>query len=223
MRRFVTCLALVSVLAACTSDTPPPGAMTAPAAFPKIGSSWVLRVSYSAPEAPSDRRVGDLRPLGQGAGEVRLAAISTVYHGAPAYGVQNGVEIAVLNPQTFNQMALMRNGRESETFTPDSQSFSWPLWVGKSWRATGSFQGALPATDWGYYREVAAYEDVTVPAGTFKAFRIETSPGANIDRGYHMTQWYAPSVAYVVKWVTSTSGNAMGGSKTTTVEMVQPP
>ena len=99
-----------------------------------------MRVSY-APTSPSgNQHVGDLRPLQQGAGEVRLTAIATSYHGAPAYGVQNGSEVLVFNPETFNQMATISNGREAETITPDIQNFSWPLWVGKSWRASGHGQ-----------------------------------------------------------------------------------
>jgi hypothetical protein len=149
--------------------------------------------------------------------------MATTYRDAPAYGIQIGTTVYVYNPQTFNRMATIVNGKETETVSPDEDALSWPLWVGKSWNASGTMEGGLPLTNWGYYRKVTAYEAVTVPSGTFQAFRIESSPGQNIDPGFHLTQWYAPSVAYYVKTVLSLSGRALAGAMTTTTEMAAVP
>jgi hypothetical protein len=217
------CAALVGVLPACANDTPPPGAMTVQAAFPKIGSNWVVHVTHSTPDASGNQRVGALAAVQEGFGDERLMAVSTTYRDAPAYGIQSGTTVFIFNPRTFNQIATISNGKETETLAPDAEMLSWPLWVGKSWNASGTVEGGIPQTNWGYYRKVAAFEDVTVPAGTYQAFRIESSPGQNIDIGYHLTQWYAPSVAYYVKTVVSMSSRALGGPRTTTTEMVSPP
>ncbi len=66
--------------------------------------------------------------------------------------------------------------------------------------------------------KVAAYEDVTVPAGTFKAFRMEGSnPWAKI------TQWYAPEEKLVVKHVLERFGSNYLGSGKETTELLEYP
>lgn len=76
----------------------------------------------------------------------------------------------------------------------------WPLEVGKTWRYEGEFmdrRASLKQT-----AKVVAFEGVTVPAGTFKAYKIEYVVTAN--RGGESwkrndTHWYAPSVKADVK------------------------
>ena len=107
-----------------------------------------------------------------------------------------------------------------------SQWRQWPLYVGRKWRfwddqqlpdsrITSSFQDA----------EVAAFEEVSVPAGRFMAFRIEYrgavastdskrlpkiakdgSGGVKGDRAISETHWYAPLVFMDVKSVYRTEG-----------------
>ena len=47
--------------------------------------------------------------------------------------------------------------------------------------------------------EVAAYEGVTVPAGTFMAFRVRITAASYDD--FDETYWYAPAIGYAVKLV----------------------
>ena len=202
----VVFLSALAVLPACTNEMPPPGALMAQAAYPTIGTSWVMHESDS--------------------GDRGYTAVATTYRGAPAYGIQRGNSIDILNPQTFNYMATITNGKETKTSSPDDGKFSWPLWVGKSWSVrvtTESPGGSSPPSVLLYNREVTAYEDVTVEAGTFKAFRIESLLGPGVDPGYHWTLWYAPSLAYLVKSDLSTGVGALGGAKTISIEMVTPP
>ena len=204
-------LSALAILPACTNDAPPPGAVTAAAAFPAIGTSWVLHVTDTPPH-PS--------------GNQRYAAVSSTYRDAPVYGIRYGNNVDIYNPQTFNYMAKLSNGTEMSTNSPDSGEYSWPLWVGKSWTATVNTEfpnGGSPPSVNVFYRKVTAYEDFTVPAGTFKAFRIESWPGQGVDPGYHFILWYAPSVPYIVKSAFSLSNRALAGERTITTEMVSPP
>ena len=201
-------LAAVAILPACTNATPPPGAITAEAAYPAVGTSWVMHETNSS--------------TGK-SGDYRYRAVSTTYRGAPAYGIRIGTRIDVLDPQSFNSMATTFNGTETVTASPDGGNYSWPLWVGKSWSVTVKLESASRIDDQGFYRTVTTYEDVTVPAGTYKAFRIDSSPGQGVDRAFHLTIWYAPAVACIVKSVQTLSANAVAGARTTTSEMVSPP
>ncbi|MCX5734367.1 MAG: caspase family protein [candidate division NC10 bacterium] len=74
---------------------------------------------------------------------------------------------------------------------------TWPLEVGKRGSSMGRW-GGFPAM---YTWSVDAYEDVRVPAGTFKAFLIYHSI-LNIDRNTvvgTVKSWYAPDVRQLVK------------------------
>src|SRR5512134_3741650 len=70
--------------------------------------------------------------------------------------------------------------------------WQWPLEVGKSWtraqRVTN--HGAKQTTAYELTQKVEAYEDVTVPAGTFKAFRVSTVNSLGDDN----MVWFSPDL-----------------------------
>jgi hypothetical protein len=97
---------------------------------------------------------------------------------------------------------------------------SWPLQVGKTGKQAGVFRTSTVPGDWRAQTEwtVAALEDVTVPAGTFKAYRIAVTLRAEhgsssggggfgaratqrqiVDFVSRFNLWYAPSVERFVK------------------------
>lgn len=75
--------------------------------------------------------------------------------------------------------------------------FDWPLEVGKTW--TKSYRMTVHATKqtipfdstW----KVESYEDVTVPAGTFKTFKVSYSDTV----GSETVQWMSPELGIFVK------------------------
>ena len=75
--------------------------------------------------------------------------------------------------------------------------FDFPLEVGKTW--TKNYRVTLHATKqtipFDYSGKVEAYEDVIVPAGTFKAFKISTSDTL----GNENVIWYSPDLGVWVK------------------------
>ena len=92
----------------------------------------------------------------------------------------------------------------------DRRVLSFPLEIGKSWTYSNHTEfkdmGGAQRQDAGV--TVAAYEKVTVPAGQYDAFKIETkgkfgqegAAGAGA-REFTETTWYAPSARAVVKQV----------------------
>ena len=173
MQRYGLLLAvLISALAGgCTSpadeppplDLPPAGAATADAAYPPPGATWTERVTTSG--------------LFHATVEDRAVTVTNVdFNGRPRYGLVGPSTTVVLDPATYNQVATIEGGTVVTTDLPNSGRFSWPLWVGKSWVATVNHTDRQYGAAWGPARSagrVVAFEDVTVPAGTFKAFRIE--------------------------------------------------
>jgi len=70
----------------------------------------------------------------------------------------------------------------------------FPIYVGKKW----SFQGL------GYVEsKVVSYENVTIPAGTFKAFRIDCF---NIIRDLMGSYWYCPKLKTSIKAFSNVKG-----------------
>lgn len=109
---------------------------------------------------------------------------------------------AWLAADTLSLGRVMHADNEVESYQPDWADWRWPMFVGKTWSSdyrhkTGAVFEEPAHAQW----TVAAYEDVTVPAGTFKAFRIERIPGANTI--YVATRWYAPSVGLMIKQIES--------------------
>lgn len=87
--------------------------------------------------------------------------------------------------------------------------YEWPLSVGKSW--TRQVKMTVHATQQTIPLEskmtVEAYEDVTVPAGTFKAFRVRSTDNL----GNEEVNWYSPELSIFVKQkLTRTAANRMG-------------
>jgi hypothetical protein len=82
----------------------------------------------------------------------------------------------------------------------------WPLKVGKKWHFEyGERLASFRLIAVNQEARVSAYEEITVPAGTFKAFRIEhrgTFLVDGVDHGVgNDTYWYAPTIKADVKHI----------------------
>ena len=103
--------------------------------------------------------------------------------------------------------SLVRISRTLEIEPPYSHRtyFMWPLRVGATW--SYQFHGATFTGSDRY--TVTTYERVTVPAGTFDAFRIAVRECATERPSVcvGLTIWYAPTVKWYVKVAMDKSGN----------------
>jgi hypothetical protein len=140
------------------------------------------------------------------------------YGGKPVYRISDGAGIMIFDKATRNFVATLReDGQERTAVSPHDGTFSWPLWVGKSWRSSYTlYDRARGRSDQlGVSWKVEAYEDVTVPAGTFKAFKLVSTPGVGMAAYY--TSWYAPDARLIVKHIYErTPQHLMGPGKFTT-------
>lgn len=97
---------------------------------------------------------------------------------------------------------------EDGTLLHDNQGeyalYRFPLAVGKSWESDYIFRAR--ATRRTLSARVTAYEQITVPAGTFWAFKIEVvNQARDRRRPAYETLWYAPEVKRMVKYVSPPS------------------
>ena len=96
----------------------------------------------------------------------------------------------------LNWIGLFGDERELETAEPCVELYKWPLRVGKKWNSRYTLRD-YPDHSNGVHLQsskadvsILTYEDVRVPAGVFKALRIQAG---------EETLWYAPSIGWVVK------------------------
>jgi hypothetical protein len=115
-------------------------------------------------------------------------------------GATDGVRAYVYDKPTRNIRAVLEGDRELRRWTPHGGAFSWPLLVGKEWHVgcridfwdkQRSFEPV--ENTW----KVEDFETVAVPAGAFKAFHLQSTPGRN--EASKFTLWWAPAVQLIVR------------------------
>jgi hypothetical protein len=81
--------------------------------------------------------------------------------------------------------------------------YDFPLYVGKNWKkmTTGKDAGGN-LRDYVFSYKVLWFENVTVPAGTFRAFKIERTQASTVQLGNTFVTylWYCPEVKREVKF-----------------------
>ncbi len=168
--------------------------------FPPPGTKWVTRTADHA-----------------GATSIRTSTVleGGSYEGKPVYRVSDGTDVRVFDKATTNWIATLRDGKERFAASPNEGVFSPPLQVGKWWKASYTYYDRGRGRSWSPIEttwKVEAYEDVTVPAGTFKAFKLQSTPGRN-DATYTII-WYAPEVKLIIKRVSErTLDHSLGPGK----------
>ncbi len=178
-----------------------------PAAF--VAAAVTLASAAAAPSVRAQADPGAFVPSPEGTVTVyqrKSEGSYGVYEGPVrwTYGVRdwNGRAVASVtserhgmalhDPKTWGLVAQLTSaGEPTLSFVPDIP-VDWPIAVGKAWTSTHEITryrppGVLPLV---MKLEVKAYEDITVPAGTFKAFKVvQTSSYGEVDQ-----TWVVPSM-----------------------------
>lgn len=94
-------------------------------------------------------------------------------------------------------LASVRDGTLVQSFDPYFVSAVWPLVVGKSWPNRYRYTDHQRGRTWDNVQfdgKVLAYQEVIVPAGTFKAFKIRLG-----DQYTSVTYWHSPKIGLTIK------------------------
>jgi len=107
-----------------------------------------------------------------------------------------GQEFTLLAYPTGDWVAQVKGSTPLVSWDPPL-SWDWPLDVGKTWTRTYrvTIHASKQTIPLEVRQKVEAYEDVTVPAGTFKAFKISTSDTL----GNENLAWFSPELGIFVK------------------------
>jgi hypothetical protein len=154
---------------------------------------------------------------GSRTGQLTTKATERVWEGKPTAATESPQGVTLLNADGAWPAQLAPDGTLVRSFNPPI-GFDFPLTVGKTW--TRSYQVTMHATNkttsFDTIWKVEAYEDVTVPAGTFKVFKILYSDTT----GQETTYWFDPKLGAWPKASFTRTAKFAAGPGTNEVELV---
>ena len=170
---------------------------------PALGTIWVNSVERSG-------------SFGSGTIQTRGKRGERMLHGSPVIQF-DGAAGSLLARPNGDWLGMYKGDTPMMTWDPPLH-WQWPIEVGKSWtraqRVTN--HGTKQTTSYELTQKVEAYEDVTVPAGTFKTFRISTVSTL----GDESMVWFSPNLGIFVKQVNKRTEKHAQGVGTQTSELV---
>ena len=118
----------------------------------------------------------------------------------------DGASRVLVDVESDSFVACAKDGEILARTNPNNGRYDWPLEVGKSWRRDYFYTDKAIHPDWSgtSWEEwpVVAWEEVTVPAGTFMAYKIvRTKTKWEVTNEDVAINWYAPEVPATVKIV----------------------
>lgn len=168
-----------------TIETPEPPADADPVAmaFPPPGTRWQTRITAAS---------------GASANRAWVALEPGMHRNRPVYRMSNGKHIHLFDTETGGWVGVVdRMGGTLVAATPHNGVYVSPLWVGKSWMMPYDYEDVRRGKHMPNQirrMTVTAYETVSVPAGTYQAFKLEGRSYAT-----RLTVWYAPAIHLEVK------------------------
>jgi hypothetical protein len=175
---------------------------------PPLGSNWTYL----------EHNTGSFNIGSFGSGDVQMQVTEgqRMWEGRQVLTMTSAQRTLVIAPDGAWLAMLGADGRPLLRWDPPL-GFEWPLVVGKTWtenfRIINAEGQTIPANStW----NIEAYGDVTVAAGTFKAFKVVYSDSTGRDD----TSWFCPDLGIFVKERVSRSSSSPFGAGTQERELV---
>ena len=167
-----------------------------------VGSSWTYDHTVNGETQRHTNTIVEKRDIHGRMVDVQQKSPPNRDPGSPCDGAGGDMFDSV----THNWIGCHKDGEFLASTTPNNGTYEWPLEVGKSWRSNYTWTDNALHPDWSgpsWERwTVVAWEEVTVPAGTFMAYKVvrtgtsweTTSEDVNII-------WYAPEFGGGIKGI----------------------
>jgi hypothetical protein len=186
----------------------PPLSAIVDAPYIRPGSSWTYKVEDTAWNAPQTVVLTFMK--------------DDVYKNAGVLAFATANE-TILYDRDLNFVAVAADGRILREASPSLRSFDFPFYVGKEWRSVFTFQDNQKGLSWTpveVFWRVKEYDEITVPAGKFRSFLLESEPSTNW--GIRKEQvWYAPQAKQLIKRIRERTAAHYEGKGKDTWELVQ--
>lgn len=129
---------------------------------------------------------------------IRMITGAEIVGGVPYYVMRSGTRDILYSKSGLDWLMDRVDGAVETRSTPANCGLEWPLVVGKEWEEKYFWENLNERATENRIRrhKVEALESVTVPAGTFQAFRVTSKdPTGRLVQEY----WYSPEVKWLVK------------------------
>jgi hypothetical protein len=203
--RLVTVVCCAALVAGCASAPPKAERYVAP----PVGATWKVQVSSSGSYGNSSKV------------EQQVSMRDVVVEGKPYHRFDSAGNATLQNDSVGLFMVLGPGDRPLMRYDPPL-GYEFPLEVGKTWTqdialTVGGTTKVPMKAQW----KVEAHEDVTVPAGTFKAWRLSFTDNF----GFKQTTWSMPETAgvYAKRVNERPATHPQGGAGTQVIELVTLP
>lgn len=165
-----------------------------------VGSSWTFDHTVNGETQRHTTTITEKQEIAGRQVDVHALSPPNRDPGDACDGANGNVHDAV----THNWMGCLKDGEVLGSLSPHSGQYEWPLEVGKTWRSHRTWKDNVVHPQYsgpGWEKwAVVAWEEVTVPAGTFMAYKVvrtgtsweTTSEDVNIT-------WYAPEFGGDIK------------------------
>ena len=137
--------------------------------------------------------------------------------GKAVHAFEFGGLTTLMTQGNANFIVQLRGETPTLTWNPPV-GWMWPLEVGKTWtrKSTLTIHAAKRSVDYEYTQTVEAHEELTVPAGTYKTFRVRSSDTL----GNENVQWWSPDLGLFVKTKLTRTAKSAQGPGTRETELV---
>jgi hypothetical protein len=178
---FVVLLSVMFVVGCATTGPPLFGAKADRPGLMPAGSSWVY----------------EYRDSGSfGSGTMLMTTKShgeQTWQGKKVYAYENPENTLLLDATTNKWVAILKGSTPIMIYNPPL-GWDYPIWVGKTWTQVHNITLPNRTNTVDAHWKVEAMEEIRVPAGTFKVFRINYS-----DRFNEIISWWSPDLGIFVK------------------------
>lgn len=172
---------------------------------PQAGATWTTMVRNSGSYGSgSTQMTGRFLP-------------DRMWQGKEVHAFEFGGLTTLFTQGDANFIVQFRGDTPTLTWNPPA-GWQWPLEVGKTWtrKSTLTVHAAKRSFDYEYTQTVEAHEEVTVPAGTYKTFRVKTTSTLGDDN----VQWWSPDLGIFVKTKLTRTAKSAQGPGTRETELV---
>jgi len=166
----------------------------------KNGEAWLFTVKEGGGIGSSTNLLNGTYELSMVDGKLKTAIV-------------NGSQKDDLDPRPPLLLSLL-------TFAPN---LNFPLTVGKQWSRDykGTYVGGNKPIARKITYEVKGIEQITAPAGTFRAFKLESDDRSSPRDYFTTTYWYSPETRSIVKSLFDGSGGGQNKALQREIELIK--
>ena len=197
----------VALAVGCATTGPPLFAAKAdnPGCMP-AGSTWT-----------SERR--STGSFGSGTARITQKSLGEqTWQGRRVFAYEGSEGTLLLDSSTMKWVAFLKGGKPVFSNDPPL-GWNYPIWVGQSYtevyRTTNHMSGKTTTREIQW--SVEAKEEIKVPAGTFKVFRVKN---ADTDGSAESTNWWSPELGIFIKSKNQRTAKHPMGAGSQEVELI---